>query len=60
MSQLKAEEKKYWDSYVKTLLVEEKPIDPIVTAAFAGNAEITDVLLKLYLNGKKSAGSSIV
>ena len=35
------------------------PISPVVHAAVAGNLEIADQLLALYLNGKKTAGSSL-
>lgn len=38
----------------------EKPITPVVTAGYAGNSNITDGLLALYLSGKKIAGSSIL
>ncbi len=40
--------------------VDQQPLSPIVSASFAGNKEITDELLGLYLKGKKTAGSSIV
>lgn len=53
-------EKSYWEKYLNTLPEILRPKNPNVTANFAGNREITDELLHLYLIGKKSAGSSIV
>ncbi len=50
----------YWEKYLETLTKQEHPINPNVEASFAGNKEITDELLQLYLSGRKTAGSSIV
>jgi len=50
----------YWKKYLNTLPENERPMHPRVEASPAGNKEITDELLKLYLDGKKYAGSSIV
>jgi uncharacterized protein YhfF len=60
MENLNQPEKIYWEKYLSALPEVERPKNPHVTASFAGNREITDELLALYLNGKKCAGSSIV
>lgn len=60
MSTLREIERKYWQDYLSTLAEEERPVQPRVVAFHAGNREITDGLLDLYLAGKKTAGSSIV
>ncbi len=52
-------EEQCWNKYLSTLLPAERPENPRVEASFAGNQQITDSLLKLYLSGKKCAGSSI-
>ena len=49
---------KYWNSYLETL--EEKLDHPDVEAGIAGNQEIADKLLSLYIEGKKTAGSGLV
>lgn len=51
-------ELEYWNSYIETL--EDKPSNPSVDAGIAGNEEIADELLNLYLSGKKIAGSGLV
>ncbi len=51
-------ESEYWKRSLGSLSV--KPIDPHVEASIAGNNEIADSLLELYLEGKKTAGSSLV
>ena len=48
----------YWNSYLKTLAHE--PSNFHVEAGIAGNKEIADELLELYLSGKKTAGSGLV
>lgn len=60
MPSLKPNEQAYWNKYLSSLLPEERPVNPVVTASFAGNAGITDGLLTLYLNGQKTAGSSLL
>ncbi len=57
---MKRSEQKYWNEYLQSLLERDRPVNPFVTAAYAGTPEITDELLALYLCGKKTAGSSIV
>lgn len=57
---LKPNEQAYWESYLQTLPEDQKPIRTNVTAGYAGNPEITDELLALYFEGKKTAGSSLV
>ncbi|MDP7321549.1 MAG: ASCH domain-containing protein [Bacteriovoracaceae bacterium] len=51
-------ELEYWNSYLETL--EVIPEDPKVEVGIAGNPEIADELLNLYLKGKKTAGSGLV
>lgn len=53
-------QKFYWDKFISSLSPCLHPVNPNVTASFAGNKEITDELLNLYLIGKKTAGSSVV
>jgi len=48
----------FWNSYLQTL--NQKPVDPFVEANMAGNAEIANELLDLYLTGKKTAGSGLL
>ncbi len=60
MKTLKPSESLFWQRYLGTLPVSRRPVDAHVEAAFAGNREITDGLLRLYLEGKKTAGSSLV
>lgn len=55
---MRKEELEYWNSYIETLKI--KPENPVVEAGIAGNDEIADELLELYLNGTKSAGSGLV
>lgn len=55
---LQKAEMEYWHSYLKTLHI--KPDNPKVEASIAGNLDIADELLALYLVGKKTAGSGLV
>ncbi len=55
---LTVKERDFWNSYLGTL--KSKPINPKVEAGIAGNQEIADDLLDLYLSGKKTAGSGLV
>lgn len=59
MEKLKDNERQYWEGYLRTLSVEDWPENPSVLASMAGNRDITDELLQLYLTGKKTAGSGI-
>lgn len=59
MKSLKPIEKKFWDTYLSGLSSKEMPPNPFVEASYAGSRQTTDKLLALYLNGKKTAGSSI-
>jgi len=56
---LKANEKQYWERYL-----EMRPADgcdvPHVTADYAGSSKDTDELLRAYLEGRKTAGSSFL
>jgi uncharacterized protein YhfF len=56
---LRPNEKTYWENYISTLPESEALPNTKVTAGYAGNPEITDELLLLYLEGKKTAGSSL-
>lgn len=60
MKPLTALEQAYWQKYVSTLSHEQRLQSVWVEASYAGNREITDDLLELYLLGQKTAGSSIV
>jgi 5-formyltetrahydrofolate cyclo-ligase len=60
MNSLKSREASYWESYLQTLPLEQKPREAFVSAGYAGTPEMTDELLHLYLSGKKTAGSSLV
>lgn len=53
-------EKALWLKYIEGLPESERPTDPHVEVAYAGNAEITDQLIELYLQKKKWAGSGLV
>ncbi len=60
MQHLKQPELKFWQEYLNSLDNSMRPINPTVSAGYAGSPEITDELLALYLSGKKNAGSSIL
>ena len=60
MKPLKDVENKYWQDYLEKLPNSDVPLNGHVDASYAGNREITDGLLQLYFDGKKTAGSSIV
>lgn len=60
MHNLNSTQKIYWNRFISTLPRDSRPIQPNISASVAGNNEITDELLNLYLCGKKIAGSSIV
>ncbi|GAD89904.1 hypothetical protein VHA01S_029_00370 [Vibrio halioticoli NBRC 102217] len=53
-------EVKYWNEYLNSLPESDVLTDYCVEANPAGNLEITDALISLYLSGKKTAGSSLV
>lgn len=57
---LKRRELAFWNEYLETLPRARRPRRPLVSASFAGNRKCTDGLLRLYLDGKKTAGSSLV
>lgn len=48
----------YWSKYLSTL--SEAPTNPNVYAAVAGNLEIADQLLDLFLSGRKTASSTLL
>ena len=58
MRPLNPGEQEFWNEYLATLPEGERPRDPFVMASQAGTAAITGELIALYLEGKKSAGSS--
>ena len=60
IQQLTNNQKSYCQKYISSLPANDVPVKPNISASFAGNKEITDDLLKLYLLRKKTAGSSIV
>jgi uncharacterized protein YhfF len=57
---LKGDVKDFWDEYVASLPKDKRPKKQRVTAAYAGDRNITNGLIGLYLTGKKTAGSSLV
>lgn len=59
-AQLKTNEKQYWQTYLDQLQPSADLEEPIVTAGYAGSPEISDRLLMLYLDGTKTAGSSLL
>jgi uncharacterized protein YhfF len=50
----------FWDSYLDTLTEDFDFSENRIEASIAGNHEIADELLSLYLSGKKTAGSGLV
>jgi uncharacterized protein YhfF len=50
----------FWDSYLDTLEGDFDFSESRIEASIAGNKEIADELLSLYLKGKKTAGSGLV
>ena len=59
MKTLRDPEIRYWQEYLQTKPL-DMPINPNISASYAGNKDTTDKLLHLYLIGKKTAGSSLV
>lgn len=59
MKPLTPDQKMFWETYLATLPPERRPREPFVEAAFAGDARVTDALIALYLDGRKTAGSSL-
>ncbi|GAB5389340.1 MAG: ASCH domain-containing protein [Alphaproteobacteria bacterium] len=55
--QLSQAEMAFWEEYASTLKIRPRGA---VTASIAGDQNIADELLKLYLTGKKRAGSGLV
>ncbi len=60
MNRLKPKEQGFWNEYLLALPESQRPENPFVEASYAGNQNITDKLILLYLAGKKTAGSSLV
>lgn len=59
-TRLKPREQEYWHRYLRSVPTGLRPARPRVRAGTAGSHEITDDLIALYLNGRKTAGSSLV
>ncbi len=59
MSILKPSEKAFWENYLSNALPTQKPENIFVEASQAGNIDITNDLIDLFLQGKKKAGSSL-
>lgn len=59
ISQLKESDRRFWQEYVEHNDIRVGATCK-VEAAPAGNFEITDALIELYEQGKKTAGSSLV
>lgn len=60
MKKLKRLEQSFWEDYLALLPFNRRPKEPFVEAAFAGSRESTDALIRLYFQGRKTAGSSLV
>lgn len=60
MKPLKPRERAFWKEHVARLPAGERPRGAFVEAAFAGGRAATDGLIRLYRQGKKTAGSSLV
>jgi uncharacterized protein YhfF len=60
MKRLKPLERAFWNAYLAQLPPGERPGNPFVEAAFAGGRAGTDGLIRLYRQGKKTAGSGLV
>jgi uncharacterized protein YhfF len=60
MKRLKPLERAFWNDYLARLSAGDRPRKPFVEAAFAGGREGTDALIRLYREGKKTAGSGLV
>jgi 5-formyltetrahydrofolate cyclo-ligase len=58
MNNLSTAQKEFWLKYSKNIL--SIPDNPNIEVGVAGNIQIADKLLALYLNGKKTAGSGLV
>lgn len=57
---LKPLEERYWQGFLSTQTNPQFLHNTLVYAGCAGNPQVTDELLALYFNGKKSAGSSVL
>jgi uncharacterized protein YhfF len=60
MKPLKARERAFWNAWRATLPPSRRPRRAFVEAGFAGARKTTDALIRLYLAGRKSAGSGLV
>ncbi|NCN27850.1 ASCH domain-containing protein [bacterium] len=60
MKELKKDQLDFWNMYLSTLAKDDIPSDPDILVMPAGNLSITDELIALYKQGKKSAGSGLL
>jgi 5-formyltetrahydrofolate cyclo-ligase len=60
MKRLKPRERAFWDEWRAGLPPSKRPRRAFVEAGFAGNRRATDALIRLYLSGRKTAGSGLV
>jgi uncharacterized protein YhfF len=60
MNSLSPGEQKLWDQYCDSLPLRDRPVAPLVEASMPGNSEIANSLVQLYLDGHKTAGSSLL
>lgn len=59
MHQLRPIERAFFNEYLSRLPAGRRPRRPIITASYAGARGVTDALIRLYLDGRKTAGSSL-
>ncbi len=59
MKSLTREQAALWARYLKTLPPARRPRRAHVAADFAGDRKVSDGLIHLYLDGRKTAGSSL-
>ena len=50
----------FWNKYVSNLEESEIPENPHIETSMPGDASITNKLIDLYVNGMKTAGSSVL
>lgn len=60
MKKLKPLERSFWNDYLAGISPADRPRKAFVEASFAGSRNATDSLIRLYLQGRKTAGSSLV
>jgi len=60
MNSLSSGAKEIWTRYCDSLLPHERLVAPLVEVSMPGNPDIADSLVRLYLDGHKTAGSSLL